>query len=354
MKGSRMHEIGIVEGFFGPQWSAKARQDYASFLKQAGAHFYIYAPKQDSMLRKNWRASWSEEYLAGLRTLAQLYHENGIQFGVALSPFGLDKKLDDNDRHLLAQKMSQLQKIGIDILGVFFDDMPSFELLAEVQIEVVTFLKQHFLKKIIFCPTYYTYDPILEKVFGSMPKDYWKKIAEGIPMEVEIAWTGPKVISPEINLTHMQEVTVLLKRNPYIWENLFANDGPKNCKFLKLKPFSGREAGVMELSSGYAFNLMNQPYLSQLLFLASRNVLTLGQAPEEAFDSAMTALLSPELTQFLRKHGQEFLTDGLDKLTDFQRENYQQELSKMKDPAAQDIQDWLRGLTIVGSECLTD
>lgn len=345
--------IGIVEGFFGPQWSKEARIDYASFLKNAGGDFYIYAPKQDGNLRKNWREEWSEEYLSYIKSLVDLYHQHGLLFGVALSPFGLDQKLDEENRKVLSRKMEQLNHLGIDLLGVFFDDMHSYELLAEVQIEVVSFLKTKFTKKIIFCPTYYTPDPILEKVFGKMPEGYLTKIADGIPLDVEIAWTGPKVISSEIGLEHMREVEALLKRKPFIWENLFANDGPKNCKFLKLKAFDGREKEIMNHTSGYAFNLMNQPYLSEIAFLAS--VLTLkGQKPEEAYKTAIGELCSPLLVDFILEHDQSFLKEGLDQLTAEKKNALITILEEMYEPQAKDIRDWLRGDYLVGSECLTD
>ncbi len=345
--------IGIVEGFFGPQWSKEARIDYASFLKNAGGDFYIYAPKQDGNLRKNWREDWSGEYLAYLKSLVDLYHQHGLQFGVALSPFGLDQKLDDKNREILTQKMKQLNDLGIDLLGVFFDDMHSYDLLAEVQIEVVSFLKTKFSKKIIFCPTYYTPDPILEKVFGKMPEGYLEKIAKGIPADVEIAWTGPKVISPEIGLDHLKEVESLLKRKPFIWENLFANDGPKNCKFLKLKAFDGREKGILEHTSGYAFNLMNQPYLSQISFLASKLVLE-GSSPESAYHEALGELCSPLLVDFIHEHDEKFLKEGLDQLSSEQKDRFITILEEMYEPQAKDIRDWLRGDYLVGSECLTD
>lgn len=347
-------QIGIVEGFFGPQWSKEARVDYAQFLENAGGDFYIYAPKQDGNLRKNWRQNWDESYLAYLKSLADLYHEHGLKFGVALSPFGLDKKLDDENKKILTEKMVALNSIGIDLLGVFFDDMHSFDSLAEVQIEVVEFLKTKFAKKIIFCPTYYTFDSILEKVFGKIPEGYFEEIANGIPQDVEIAWTGPKVISPEIDLAHMREVEILLKRKPFIWENLFANDGPKNCKFLKLKDFSGREKGVMDETSGYAFNLMNQPYLSQICFLASKISLIDKKDSLLAFQEALGELCSPLLVDFILEHKETFLKEGLDQLTSEQKENFIAIMEEMYEPVAKDIRDWMRGDYLVGSECLTD
>jgi hyaluronoglucosaminidase len=45
---------GIIEGFFGRPWSWQTRQTYASFLKQNNYQYYIYAPKADRYLRRQW------------------------------------------------------------------------------------------------------------------------------------------------------------------------------------------------------------------------------------------------------------------------------------------------------------
>lgn len=348
-----MKNIGIVEGFFGPQWPESPRLSFAEFLAQYGGGFYIYAPKQDPHLRKAWREDWDESYISKLQKMKSHFHSHQIDFGVGFSPFGLGTELKEEDKKFLVQKVKILNQIGIDILGLFFDDMPINDNLAETQIETLNLIKEHFHHKIIFCPSFYTPDPILEKVFGKMPERYLEKIADGVTSDVSIAWTGPKVISPEISREHLVEVTSLLKRKPFIWENLFANDGPRNCKFLKLKPFSGRGQNAFLETEAFAFNMMNQPELSKLVFLSSIYVLK-GEDPERAFDEALSALCSSSFKNFLIQHRSEFLDKGLDVLDQDTKEKYCVELSSMPDLGAREIIDWLKGNYIVGTECLTD
>lgn len=348
-----MNLTGIVEGFFGPQWPESDRLSYAEFLARAGGDFYIYAPKQDPFLRKKWRESWSEDYIQKLRTYAHKFHSHNIQFGVGFSPFGLGNSLTTEDKKLLQEKLQTLNDLEIDFLGLFFDDMPVTDNLAETQIEVVKFVRSSFKNKIIFCPSFYTPDPILDKVFGQRPENYLEKIAEGIPGDVSIAWTGPKVISPEIPADHLKDVTALLKRKPFIWENLFANDGPKNCKFLKLKPFSGRDAETADWSEAFGFNMMNQPQLSKLTYLAS--VFTLhGEEASSAFEHALEELVSDSFKKFILKNKETFLSKGLENFTDTEKENFLQQLKTFPDEGAREIADWLSGQYNVGSECLTD
>lgn len=323
-------------------------------MRQCGGEFYIYAPKQDQHLRKGWRDTWDDGYLGFLKNLSELFRQNGISFGVALSPFGLGKKLEKSDEAILLEKLKLITSAGIDILGIFFDDMPSHENLAQVQSEVIRVIRQHYSGKIVFCPSYYTFDPILEKVFGKMPENYLEDIARLIPSEVSMAWTGPKVISPEIPRNHIEGVEKLLKRKPFMWENLFANDGPKNCKFLKLRPFDGREEKLDDLTEAWGFNMMNQPELSKITFLASIKVLRDHISHELAFEESVDELCSEKLSSFIVQNRKVFLEKGLDALSTDEKEAFLRELRPLIDPAAREIEDWLNGVYIVGSECLTD
>ncbi len=348
-----MQKIGVVEGFFGPAWPKNDRKSYAEFLSHYGGDFYIYAPKQDYHLRKGWRAKWEEAYIQELADLAQCFHSHKIQFGMGFSPFGLGETLSSEDRISLKEKLGIMNNIGIDMLGLFFDDMPINANLARTQIEAYQEIKKSFHKKIIFCPSFYTPDPILDKVFGQRPEHYLEDIAEGLPLDVAIAWTGPKVISPVIDQAHLTQVREVLKRKPFIWENLFANDGPRNCKFLKLKDFSGRDR-VFSETEAFAFNLMNQPELSKILFLASSEVLKNATESKQAFEKALSELCTPEFKAFILRHQDSFLNQGLDAISPAERESWLQELKQMNDPGAQEMRDWLNGKYLVGTECLTD
>jgi hyaluronoglucosaminidase len=348
-----MTSIGVVEGFFGPTWSHESRLSFAGFLQKYGGNFYIYAPKRDAHLRKDWRQHWDQKFLSQLTQLRDAFQNKNLKFGVALSPFGLGSKISDDDWKLLAQKLQILASMKIDYLGLFFDDMPATSDLLKVQTEVVNLALQYFPRGLIFCPSYYTYDPILDKVFGKRPAGYMEGLKD-LPTEVEICWTGPKVISDEISQMHLQEVMDLLGRKPFIWENLYANDGPRNCKFLKLRYFNGRDSSLLSMTNGLSFNLMNQPHLSQLLYLSSLLVMQKNLSAEEAFTQACRELYSAGLAQHLITRRQTYLESGLDKMTEEEKQSCLQELALYSEPAALEITMWLQGEYLVGPECLTD
>ncbi len=349
-----MINTGIVEGFFGPAWTTESRVSFADLLSTYGGSFYIYAPKRDAHLRKAWREEWDPAYLKELSYLRDVYQRKQLKFGVALSPFGLGRSISPVDWENLKNKFNLLAELKIDYLGLFFDDMPSTEDLLKVQAEVVKLALEYFPTGLIFCPSYYTYDPILDKVFGQRPVGYVEGLRDHIPLSVDICWTGPKVISEEIPRAHLVEVENLLGRKPFIWENLFANDGPKNCKFLKLKHFLGRDHSLLTHSSGVGFNLMNQPHLSQVLYLSSLWVMEKNLSPEEAFNQSCLELYTPGLAHFLIQNRILLMEVGLDKIADNIKEDFLHDLKDEHSAAALEIKDWLKGVYLVGAECLTD
>jgi hyaluronoglucosaminidase len=349
-----MTKIGIVEGFFGPSWPEEARKTFAPFMKNYGGDFYIYAPKRDAFLRKSWREYWPVEYLNFLEDLKQNFNSHGIKFGVAISPFGLGTEISNEDWKHLREKLKILSNLKLDYLGLFFDDMPSTDKLLDVQKSVVNLAKEYFSDGLIFCPSYYSFDPILDKVFGARPPLYVEALSQAIAAGVEVCWTGPKVISDEIPASHLIEVSQLIGRKPFIWENLFANDGPKNCKFLKLRYFSGRDEHFLDQISGISFNLMNQPYLSQLLYLASVMVLKNKLEPAQAFEASCKTLCSPKLSQLIIEHRLLFLATGLDGISQEMKSNLIELFNLEGSVLSLEIVSWLKGDYIVGPECLTD
>ncbi|MEM8563363.1 MAG: beta-N-acetylglucosaminidase domain-containing protein, partial [Pseudomonadota bacterium] len=46
---------GVVEGFYGRPWSFQTRTDYAQFIADLGLNTYLYCPKSDPYLRKQWQ-----------------------------------------------------------------------------------------------------------------------------------------------------------------------------------------------------------------------------------------------------------------------------------------------------------
>lgn len=367
-----MTKIGIIEGFFGPTWSMEGRIAFAELMRGFGGDFFIYAPKKDGCLRRLWREPWSNSYLNELKTLTREFHNRQIMIGVGLSPLGIIPNSIEDDLEILKNRFETLTSIGIDLLAIFFDDMPSTPTMLETQSRVIKWAQLHYPKQIIFCPSYYSLDPKLDKVFGRRPTGYVEGLKDHIPQNVSICWTGPQVISDEITVEHLNHMSNILGRKPFLWENFFANDGPRSCKFLKLRYFEGRSPLILKHIEGIGFNLMNQPYLSQLVYLSALFTLKNGTSPEAAFKKSCQTLCTPELAEYISQHRILFLEKGLDLLPDNKINELKVTLNKIllthtnqksdyapirritSNKIREEIDQWLNGHYVVGEECLTD
>lgn len=346
--------IGVCECFFGPSWSLAKRFDWATYLAQKKMNFFLYGPKEDPYLRKRWTEDWSAEYQNKLSDLVQKFHACNIKVGVAFSPYGLTTLKDPMIKEIFIKKIELLSQLKFDSIGLFFDDMNYVEGLLETQLEILEIARRLTSSQIIFCPTYYTYDPILDKVFGKRPENYLQTVGNSVHKDIDICWTGPKVISPEITDEHLIEVTQVLKRKPMIFDNFFANDGPKNCKFLKFKPLIGRSTKFIENINGLVFNPMNQSYLSKIVVGSAMLSLTNSLDPQENFKTAVQTSCSKKTSEVILQYQNLFLTQGLDNMTESIKMEIIKQLEIANDDAAVEMLDWLSGKYTVGAECLTD
>jgi hypothetical protein len=348
-----MQRIGIIEGFFGPEWSWESRHHVCASMRETGGAYYIYAPKRDPFLRKRWTEEHPTDQWNELLRLRAKCKDLGVGFGVGLSPFEVHSHWDQSTKEILKRKLKKLEELELDMLGLFFDDMRGSPDLAEIQTEIVSLVRANVNLEILFCPTYYTDDPILDKVFGQRPPEYLETIGRLIPSDVQILWTGPKVISQEIAAEGLKEVERRLKRKPFIWDNYFANDGPKQCKFLKLKPLTGRSRDALEASAGWMFNPMNQPALSELVCAHAIDVLTRGADPASSFSSTMRSMGGEAFSRLIIQYGDDLRAKGLDALDEATREAIRSSIA-IDDHYARDVFEWLDGRYNVGAECLTD
>ncbi|WP_052338913.1 beta-N-acetylglucosaminidase domain-containing protein [Anaerobiospirillum succiniciproducens] len=259
--------LGIIEGFYGKRYATEEREAIFNFAANNGYSFYIYAPKADKQLRDEWLNEISQEYKEELKDFASKAHASGIDFGVALSPLKLTANFEENQAVLLERVKELCAASSCDIFCLLFDDMvKDSEDFGKVQNKIIKLVESQLpehVKHFIICPSYYTDDPILDKLFGQRPEHYFEDLLEGMPERVNIFWTGPEVLSKDITVEHLEYVTKLLCRKPFIWDNYPVNDGKKIHNFLYINKFQGRR-GLAPYVTGHAVNPMVQPLLSTL------------------------------------------------------------------------------------------
>ncbi len=270
------HRRGIVEGFFGPPWSMSHRASLFEFGAGRGMNTYLYAPKDDPYHRERWQEPYPKAEWKALIELIQIAQRNGIDFVYGFHPGnGLLFSASEPVDQLLA-KAARFYEAGVRTFAVLFDDIPSHLEHTEDQGEFGGSLARaegHWLKKILhrqpaswknlewwICPSYYTDDPLLARVFGAFEPSFLEKLSEHLPQTVSCLWTGPSVVSKRITLSHVEKMIERLQRRLILWDNYPVNDLTMSAE-MHLSPLSGRDARLPELVYGY----LNNPLLQEAL-----------------------------------------------------------------------------------------
>ncbi|HTF98310.1 MAG TPA: beta-N-acetylglucosaminidase domain-containing protein [Cellvibrio sp.] len=351
--------LGVIEGFFGREWDMSHRAAYAKFFAQYGFNFYIYAPKSDKHLRKLWQQDWSTEKKASLLKLREIYFDARVKFGIGLSPHEIYLDPSRNQRDVLTRRIHQINTLSPDILCILFDDMRGdIPGLAQIQIDIAHQAAEiSTASKIIFCPTYYSFDPVLEKVFGTRPTQYWDTFSNNLDHAIDMFWTGEKVCSPDYSSAHIEEVTNLLGRKPFLWDNYPVNDGAIKSNFLQLRAVDKNHAQLRDKLSGHALNPMNQSWLSQIP-LASLPIAYESQQhyePQNVFTMLCQKICGEEVANELIKDIEKFQDRGLKNLTADEKIALHKKYENFpNNPFAQEIVSWLNGQYQFDPACLTE
>ncbi|XP_065057024.1 protein O-GlcNAcase-like [Rhopilema esculentum] len=250
---------GVIEGFYGRPWTCKQRNELFTRIRKYGMNTYIYAPKDDMKHRALWRQLYTAEEEGKLATLITAAESAGVTFVYAISP-GLDIVFScAADVAALKRKMKQVSKLGCKSFAILFDDIDPrlkvsdcnlYKSSAEAQSILTNELFQYLKKpRFLFCPTEYC----KTRAFPSVGKsEYLNTIGTKLSPEIDILWTGDKVISQVITPESLLELSKVLRRKPVIWDNIHANDYDHRRVFLG--PYSGRPVELYKYLNGVLTN----------------------------------------------------------------------------------------------------
>lgn len=336
----------MIEGYYGKPWSWNEREAQATFLKDHGYGFYLYAPKADPYLRRRWREDYPADVAGSLRRMAAHCAKVGMRFGLGLSPFEAYRDFNAEAQGALARKLAFFDDIGATDLAILFDDMRADEPdLAATQVRMLHFAAERTrATTIIACPTLYTDDPVLERIFGAAPPRYLDDLGADLDPAIQIFWTGEEVCSKQYSPGSLSRVAERLRRRPTLWDNYPVNDGPGMSPYLHLRAFTGRPASIGAHLAAHAVNPCLQPTLFRIPALTLVESYRLGDAYEyaAAFERAATLILGEELARPVRRHLNSFQEQGLDRLApDIPR--LRERYAKFDHPAAREIVAWLDG-----------
>lgn len=339
-------DLGIIEGFYGEPWSWSAREHAIAFLAPHGYRFYYYAPKADAYLRKRWREPHPADVADGLRRIAAHCRAHKVRFGAGLSPYELYRNFDAEAQDDLARKLRELEAAGVESLAILFDDMRGdLPDLARTQIEIMRWIRDRTTcGHLMMCPSYYTDDPMLDRVFGRRPANYLEDLGRGLDPAIGIFWTGEEVCSREYGVAHLDRVAGQLGRKPFLWDNYPVNDGPRMSQYLHLRAFTGRPGAIRSHLAGHAVNPALQPTLSLIPALTLADSYRLGDAYSygEALARAARAVLGDELGRRVHEDIVLLQDMGLDRL-ETSAERLRERYAKFDHDGAREIVAWLDG-----------
>lgn len=121
---------------------------------------------------------------------------------------------------------------------------------SHLQVSVTNDIFQHLGQpRFLLCPTQYCATRAMPNVASS---EYLNTLGSKLAQEIDIMWTGPKVISRLLTVESIEEITEVLRRPPVIWDNLHANDYDQKRVFLG--PYSGRSPDLIPKLRGVLTN----------------------------------------------------------------------------------------------------
>lgn len=346
--------VGLIEGFYGRTWTMEARERWAGWLRALCLDGYLYAPKADPFLRKRWGEEPPRAWHRDLRRLSAHFRHQDVRWGPGLSPFALYRRYGDAERRLLERRVRELNALDGAWLAILFDDMPGdCPDLAERQCAIVRdVLDWSCAERLFVCPTYYSDDPVLDRVFGQRPPRYLATLGESLPKEVDVFWTGREICAEAITAADLVEVQQALARPVAIWDNHPVNDSRQRCERLFLEPARDRDASLPGTVRGHFANAMNQPTLS-LPAVAGLSMLY-GRRDAPTLQGTLRALLGEDLWRLLDRDRCRFETLRLGELTVSERETLLADYGAIGGPGAAEVVAWLSGAYAFDPECLTD
>ncbi|MFM9862767.1 MAG: beta-N-acetylglucosaminidase domain-containing protein [Micropepsaceae bacterium] len=346
-------QLGIIEGYFGTPWSWSDRAHVMRTLAGHGYRFFIYAPKADAHLRRHWKEPHPKATHDALAAFAAACRMAGVRFGVGLSPFEVYRHFDDDARATLRARIAQLDSLGLDDLAILFDDMRGdIPDLAARQAAIIAFVASCTkATRLITCPSYYTDDAVLDRVFGARPVNYLEDLGRLLDPKVEVFWTGEEVCARAYSPGHFADVAGKLRRKPFLWDNYPVNDGPRMSQHLHLRGFTGRPAAMGSHVAAHAINPALQPHLSLIPALTLVDSYRDGEGYRymASFRGAARTMMGEEAARLLEGDLLSLQDAGLGNLGE-RTQRLKAKWAAHTHPAAQEIVAWLDGKYAITSE----
>jgi hypothetical protein len=285
---------GYIEGYYGKLLSWDERRLVCNRMAEQHLNTYVYAPKEDSFHRACWKLPYPSSWIETFRIFVQNAARKGVTVVPCIAPGLSFDYTSISDYATLLKKLSVFADIGSRIVALLMDDIPqtlprasrgTFASLGQAHAVLLSRLQSDLRKRnpslgLWFCPTVYTNQFAPE---GLACSTYLADLADAIPQQIQVLWTGESVISTTLNKKTLLFISHLFRGNIIIWDNLYANDYCPNRLFAG--PYVGRSGSANDVTNGILINPTGMPYTDSLLLgvLAGFNA---GLTPAQAWKKA--------------------------------------------------------------------
>jgi hypothetical protein len=289
---------GYIEGYYGKLLDWQQRASIIQTLQECGANTYLYAPKEDPWHRRAWRTPYPRKWIEQFSRVVDGAKRRGIAVVPALAPGLSFSYVSKSDYRKLLQKFIRFIDAGCSTVALLMDDIPhdvpesskkAYHTLAAAHGELLEKLlydckKGHRSIQLWFCPTVYT-DQFAHGDGSNSP--YIRELAESIPRDVSIFWTGESVVSQHIDKKNLSGIAQRFHNRLLIWDNFYANDYAPQRLFLG--PYTGRSQAIKPLINGILLNATGHAETDRLLLRFHSSFLH-GKRPRSVWKETVASL----------------------------------------------------------------
>ncbi len=279
MTVSRFAIRGVIEGFYGTPWTHEQRLNLIGFLANHKLNTFVYSPKDDPLIRHEWRSMYSGDELARLSELIDECSKRDIDFVYCVSPGLSIEYSSHDDRDRLIAKLESIAALGVANFGLLLDDIPTtlqhssdaalYTDLATAHIDLVSeiYTRSPGGGRFFVCPTQY---------WGYGDEDFITRFGRSIDARIDLFWTGRAICSATLDLADATTFTESTGRPPTYWDNYPVNDVAMTYE-LHVGPYRGRDPHLHESATGVIANGMDLFESSKIAFSTIADYLA---APE--------------------------------------------------------------------------
>lgn len=285
---------GVIEGFYGNPWTHDERLAMVDFLADHGFNTFVYAPKDDPLVRRLWREAYAGGDLARLAELVARCERRGISLVYCVSPGLSIRYASQADQEALAAKLRSvgtLGESGVRSFGLLLDDIPrelqhpedraAFPDLAAAHARLASGLLARLGAgtSLTVCPTIYC---------GTGVDPYLAALGAALDPRIDLFWSGRAICSPTLEAADARVFAATTGRPPLYWDNYPVNDVAMTFE-LHVGPYRGRDAQLGEVARGIIANPMELAMSSRIPLATIGAYLRdpVGYDPEAAWQDAI-------------------------------------------------------------------